>query len=241
MEEEDLANRLYAYLFYAGAVALMLLSLVSYNPVIVGLASALMLFSVVYLNSGHILNNLLIRRSAVVEIYNGYVVNGRLPAAVKKIGSGFVGVSVAVLQLGKESGIDAGGLRSLLESMHEPFEFSISLEETDRERILEGLETKRRMKEIALTKTDRRRYDVINGINREIEFISSEISRMRSGKTYSLLLRLKTRSRSKGMEEAALSSSRGMEHVAGAFSSAFGLRYKILSGEELLESVEAYA
>ncbi len=241
MEEDDIANRLYAYLFYAAAVVCILLSIASYNIIFVACALLLMLFSSLYLNSGHILNNLLIKRSAVIEVYNGYAVNERLPSAVKKVGTAYLSISLAVLQLGSSSSIDGKVFRSMLENVREPFEFSIELAEAEKGKILETLEMKRRMKEIELTRADRRRYERINSITREIELINSEIAGLGPGKTYRMLLRLKTSARSADRGEAALESSRGIEHIAGSFASAFGLSYRILSGEELLGFIEAHA
>lgn len=242
MEEHDAINRAYSYLFYAAAVLCLACGAFLSNAYLVLSTSVLLLLSAVYLNSGHILNNVLIRRSSVIEVYNGYRLSEGLDSAVKKVGGSYQARSIAVLIAEKAGGASHEAIRNLVESIHEPFEFGIMLREADRKRIMEGLETRRRMKEISISRMDQKKQDRMNALKREIDILDSEIENVRKGgKALEVVMKLGALASSESRAEAARESSASIRHIADAFSASLGLGYEILKGEELLAFIEAHS
>ncbi len=242
MEELEAMNRVYSYLFYAAGVLCLIVGAFFSNVYLILFTSLLLLLSAVYLNSGHILNNLFIRRSGIIEVYNGYRLNENLESAVKKLGERYVSRSVSLLRPGKDTAAGPDTIGRLIESIHEPFEYSILLEEADRKRILEGLETKRRMKEIALSRLDQKKQDSVNAVRREIDIVSTELENIRKGgKALEVVMKLCASAESENEAQAARESSSGIRHVSDAFSASLGLDYRILRGEELLGFFEAHS
>ncbi len=242
MEEQDSLNRIYSYLFYAAAVLALICGAFLSNAYLLVLTAALLLLSAIWLNSGHMLNSLLLRRSAVVEIYNGYRISEGLESIVKRIGIGYRAWSIARLKVDRRSSCTGEAVRALIEGIREPFEYSIILGEADRARILEGLETRRRMKEITLSRIDQKKQDRINALRREIDIVAAEIeSVVRSGKALEVVMVIRSYADSESRSGAAGESARRIRHVADAFSAGLGLEYEVLSGERLLGFVEMYS
>ncbi len=232
-------NRLYSYLFYAVGVLCLVCAAFFSNLYLIALTSVLLLFSALYMNSGHIINNILIRRSNIIEIYNGYKLSNGLDSAVKKIGNEYFAVSVALLMIEKANGASHETIRSLVESIHEPFEFGILLKEADRKRLLEGIEVKRRMKEISLSRIDPKQQDKINALRREIDILGVEIENItKSGKALDVIVKLSSFAKSEVEAEASRESAASIRHIADAFSASLGMDYEILRGEELLGFLE---
>jgi hypothetical protein len=239
MEQNETMNRIYSYLFYGIGILCIVCGIFFSDLYLIALTSILLLVSAVYMNSGHIVNNFLIRRSSIIEIYNGYRLSSNLDSAVKKVGNGYYALSVAIIIIEKTSNAGQEIIKNLVESIHEPFEFAILLREADRKRIIEGLEVKRRMKEIALSRTDSKLHDKINGLKREIDILGLEIENIRkSGKALEVVVKLSSFARSEVEVEAAREASSSIRHIADAFSASLGVGYELLKGEELLDSLE---
>ncbi len=240
MEQNEIMNRIYSYLFYAlGTLCVVCAALLS-SAYLAALASLVVLISAVYLNSGHIVNNLLVKRSNIIEIYNGFRLDNNLESAVKRIGDEYRAVSIALLNPGKVDTAMHDAIKALIESVHEPFEFSIMLKEADGKKMIESLDTKRRMKEILLARLDSGKQDRINALKREIDILGTEIQNVRKGgKALDVILKLCAFGSSVNGTGAARESSAGIKRVADAFSSALGMDYEILRGEELLNFIEA--
>jgi hypothetical protein len=235
MEEINKLNALYSYAFYAAAVAVLLVSAIA-GSAYAAFSAILLLLAAVYLNSGHMLNNLLIKRSKFIMIKNGYRLGRNLSSAVKKEGEAYTGVSIAELMVGKA--VDNGMFGNIIDNIKDPFEFSVSIRETEKRRLVESLETKKRVKEIALSRIDPKMYNKINQVKKEIEIIEKEMANILGGsKSLEVSIRLKAIKSSSDRVEAELEPTKSIIRIANAFCTNLGLEYRILSGEELLASL----
>ncbi len=236
MDENDLIKKLYFYAIYCTCLLILILSIISgYLPIVI-ISSIFLLLSVIYLHSGHIINNLLIRKSIIIEISNNYTLSSNISSVFKREGRFFKSISVAIIKPEASPSISSDSFRSLIESIHEPFEYTISLFEIDKKKVLEPIETKRKMKEIQLTKIKADRYDKISNMKREIEIMGSEIESIKSsGKAFEISIFLKAISLSESEAEAASQSYKNLERIADAFSAALKINYDVLRGEELLK------
>lgn len=238
MEEQALSNRIYSYMFYALSVLMLIVSVFFYNIMAFVLATLLIFLSALYFSSGHIINNILLKHAFIVEVYNGYRLSDNITSAVKKIGGDYHSISVASLSLNRGVSVKSSDMLALIEGISDPFEFSISLREIDRKALLESLETKRRMKEISLSRLSQGKYDKANEIKRELEVFDSEIEGIRSkGKALDVSIRIRTVAISGDEIEAERASFASLVHVSEAFSTVLNASYNALKGEALLSAI----
>ncbi len=238
MDENSFGNRLYSYMFYAIAVVILIVSIFFYNIVLFALSAVLVFAAALYYSSGHIINNILLKRSLFMEVRNGYRLGFGISSAVKKAGTSYKSVSVAVLRLNRSVSVGSAEMLSLIEGISDPFEFSIGLREVNKRAMLEGLETKRRMREISLARLPQGAYDRANSIKREIDLFEKEIEGVQGrGKALDVSIRIRTVAVSHDEADASRSSFASLTHVADAFSTVLNASYSILKGEELLAEV----
>lgn len=240
MQEFERTNHIYSYLFYGTALLIIMLSLFVYNAAVIFTIAAMMVLSSVYLNSGHILNNLLIKRSKIIEVYNNYRLAENLNAAVRRSGNYYHGTSVSILRVNREVGGQADLIRSILESVREPFEFSLRMNEVNRNRLIESLETKRRVKEIALSRAGQKQYDKMNKLKREIAVLENDINNViKGGKSFETIIKLRTFYVSDNQNEAGREAYRNLIRISDIFATSLGLEYEVVRSEKLLEVVNA--
>ncbi len=237
MVEKELTNRLYPYAFYSLAAAMLVASAFSFNLYFLALAMVLLLLAAVFFSSGHLVNNLLLKRIGVIDFYGGFRLSKRLCAVTRKNGNGYLSVSVALLRKNSEEKERAEIVESLVSNVNFPFEFSLGIRAVDKKKLLEGLETKRRMKEIEITRSDGGKYDRVNKLKRELSFIESEIKGFRERRPLVVEAKVRTFWLGQNEMEAARESEKNIEQLSGMFSSMLGFEYDILKGESLLEEV----
>ncbi len=238
MLDWEINNRIYSYAFYVMATATFLLGLVSGGYYLAALSAALLLVAAVYFRSGHILNNLLLKKGRVIEVYNGYTLSDDLAAAVKRASNGYVAVSCVLLS-GGAAERNGEHIEAMVTKTDFPFEFSLGLRSVDHGRVLDGLEERRRLKEIEIARSDPKNYDKVNGLRRELSVIDNEIRSVRGEKLLAMKMRLRTFAKSWSATEAAREAVRNAGFISGSFSSTLGLEHEILMGERLLNELEA--
>ncbi len=237
MTKLEVRNAFYSYAFYSLAGVIFVSALLMQSGALVLLSVVLLLASALYFRSGHVINNLLLRRGSVIEISDGYTLSEDLSAAVKKIGNEYHAVSCVLLS-GDPGERNGEHLETLVAKADFPFEFGLGVRSVEHVRILDALEEKRRLKEIELARTDPKKQDRINGLRRELSTIESEIRSVRGEKLLSLSMCLKTFARSQSGIDAAREASRNAGIMADSFSSMLGFEHEVLKGEALLQELE---
>ena len=224
------------YMVYSLAVAVLVLSVLSSNSALVAISALSIVLAVALLHSGHILNAILVRRTGVVEVSGRYQLGQDMHSVSCREGELFKAVSVAILHLRDRSSINQALMKDLLDSIDEPFEFSIEMAEINKERLIENLRTKLRIKEIALSRTKTGQYDRSNWLRRQIDVINSDIASLSAGgKSFEYLIRLRSICVMPDEAEAKMYSARNIQGLASKFSVALSADYEILYGEGLLE------
>ncbi len=238
MLDVELQNRAYAYAVYAAAIITLALGMLFRNAYALAIDSLLLLCSVAYLNSGHIINGLLLKKGKIVEVCMGYRLSDDVRSIVKAQGNSHVAISCVIA---RSSSTERNGetLNALLRNIDFPFEFSMGMKAIDQEKVLDKLEEKRRLKEIEIARCDAKKYDRVNGLRRELSIIESEIRSMRGQKMLTLALKLKTFCTAGSSFEAARGSASNAEKLASAFSSSLGFECEMLRGERLLDEIMA--
>ena len=217
------------------SIATFIASLISANAAVLAISSMILLSSVILLHSGHIINNILVKKSKIIEISGNYRLSQNLNSISRNENGLFKSMSMALLWPRQSSQIKGDSVRDLLDSLTEHFAFSIELLEVDKTKILENLKTKLRMKEIALSRIDASAHDKANALRRQIDLINGDISNLASaGKSFQFAIKLMSICVSESQAEAESSSSKNIEIIANKFSAALGIDHEILSGERLL-------
>lgn len=235
MEDSRSRNRIYSYCIYGTCLAIFIFSLISFNVMAIVFVAGMLLLSVVYMNSGHLINSLIIKGTHIVEVGGGYKLASNMQSLVRKVENGYIGVSIAVLK--PTSTIETGSVafENLLNKVKIPFEFCISLRKVDQKKILDSLETKRRMKELELSQAGSD-YKNINMIKRQISTLESEIELISHGdEPIEARIRLRCIAHAETESEASRISLRQVEHVAGIVAASFKLEYTVANGEDLFD------
>ncbi len=239
MEEQEIFNRIYSYAFYSIALGSFVLSLFSYSIVLVFISIIMLIFSAITYHSGHILNNILIKRSNIIEIYNGFTVCNDGFSLYKKVGNKYLGISIATFKPKDDGRISDEVYRSLISNVHEPFCLSVCINEINKKRLTEPLEVKRQMKEIEYRRTSSKVSDKRNEIKRELELIDEELENLNSSKkSLEIVISLKTFVYSSNWRNSARESLYNLKNISSILSTEARLDCEILRGEELLSFVE---
>lgn len=234
MDEEILGNKKYAYALYALSAALLAGAAGLYAKLIVPAIIALAL-SVAYFHSGQIINTLVLQKKKIVAVSGNYYLSKSMVSAVRRVGGGYEGVSVAVVHIDHTPRSEADLFDALLERLDTSFEFIMSLEPFDKRKVMEGLRTRRSMKEIELSHTRQDKQAKIGRLKRELSFIDGEIAQLNNGsKPFMTAFKLRCSAYAAMENEAARESANSVERVAQAFSATFDASYTLLKGSEIL-------
>ncbi len=223
------------YIVYVTSAVLFISSIAMLNGIALMLSSIALLTSVVFLHSGQIVNNLLIKRSAIVEVSGNYRLSSNTYSISRDEGNGYKSISIATVKPVSPN-LNRNALNDLINSLNEQFEFSIELMEVDKSKILENLRTRLRVKEIALSRINPESHAKVNSIRRQLEVINGDIESLASsGKSFQYEIKLKSIYFSMDRSEAELYSYKNIESLSSKFSAALGVDCEILSGERLLQ------
>lgn len=237
MIEKELTNRLYPYAFYSLAAAMLVASVFSFNLYFLAFAIVLLLSAAVFFSSGHLVNDLVLKRMGFIGFYEGFRLSKKMYSVTRKSGNGYISLSAAILRKSGEEKEKLDLLESLVSNVNFPFEFCLGIRSVDKRKVLEGLETKRRMKEIEITRSEGGKYDKTNKLKRELSVIEGEIRSFRELRPLAVEARVKTFWLGQNEMEAARESEKNIEQLSGMFSSMLGFECEMLKGEDLLEEV----
>jgi hypothetical protein len=179
---------------------------------------------------------LIIKKTGVVQILGNYELEGDRISAVGKRGESFVAVSAAVLKELPSREISKDSIEKIIASSNAPFRLVMQVERLNTEKISDDLKTRRRLKEIELSKTNSKKGpDQSKIIEREIELIESEIDAITSGstplKTNTYIMSFASSESRFVSQERALSQ---VKALAGEFSAVLGASFEVLTGADLL-------
>jgi len=234
---DNLGDKLFAYSFYAISICSLLFSLLFGSALLAFLAMVMALLSIIYLHTGKLINNLLIKNSRVIVLSNGYELSNNLYSAVKKGNSFYESISIAILIVNSQISNNGLAFEQLLDKLKVPFEYSIELKELNKKRILDELETKLHMKEIQLA-NEKPNSKELGRLKREIGIIESEINAINSGgNPFNVEFKIKCRAASTSLIEATSVSQKNAELVANLFATSLNVGYRLLKGEELLNAI----
>ena len=129
MNTANHGNKNIFYMAYALSGAIFIAALIFSNTLILIAASSMLLLAALSLHSGHIINNILIKRSNIVMVSGNYRISQNLNSISRREGESFRSISIALLKPRSGSEVKSNSLKDLLDSLNEHFEFSVELAE----------------------------------------------------------------------------------------------------------------
>ncbi len=239
MESERLNDRIFSYAFYALSGLTLFASMIFHSLAVFFISIIMLVLSAVYYNSGHIVNNFLLKKSKVIEIRNDYSLSSDLLAVSKKKGRVYNAMAIAKMERkNADVEIDSKAIIKFMEDVKGQFEFTIKVVEIDKNRFVQTLETKKGMKEILLERFENKEYRKMNEIQKQISLMNDEINSIKTGgRAYEIETLLTTFSNSMDRIDAEREVRHALERIAASFSVVTGMEYRMLSGEALLEAI----
>ncbi len=225
---------LYAILAISAATAVASLLSLNVYLILFSLSSSLALFFLYKL--WDVFENLIIRKTGVIQLVGDYQFEGERVSAIRKTGGSFNALCAAVLKDLPSKEINRENIERIVSSTNSPFRFVIQVERLNTGKIFDDLRTRRKMKEIQLSKIENRNdKNPSKSVERELELIEDELKVISSGsiplKT-SIYLMSFAKSESKFVaEEKALSQ---VNALAGEFSAVLGAGFEIVNGSALI-------
>ncbi|MDE1850234.1 MAG: hypothetical protein KGH54_00360 [Candidatus Micrarchaeota archaeon] len=238
MDPIDFIERNSNYLAYGAFAATMLLSIILLSPAALAISAVSLAVAIAYSRSSHIINPILARRHGIVLVGHGYRLSENPKVAVRDDGPLYKGVCVAHLIPNSRITNSGEKFEEIIAKCRFPFEFSMQVAENDLKSVVDALETRRRMKEIEISRTRASKSDELGRLRRELAIIESEITEITKGKRPTGVV-LKVKSGSSGPTESAAANSAlsQLEQLCSLFSATYNLGHRVLSGEELLSNM----
>ena len=213
-------------------------SIATFNPYLMAMGiAAVLLISITY-KLWYLLEPVLIRKTNIVEIIGGYELSGTRSTAVRKVGNRFYATAAAELNPSKAE-IDGKRIEEIISRSNTPFKFILQLERLNSKKMTENLQTKRGMKEIALSKLSSGstgNTQKVNLLKREIEQLDRDIHSISSGSCPVRLIQyILSSSHAESRYVAEEKARSQVREMAGQFGSLIDAQPRVLEGAELLE------
>jgi len=183
----------------------------------------------------------IIKHTGVVQVIGDYELEADRFAATRKKGLHFSAVSAAILKDFPTKEINRENIERIISSSNSPFKFVVQVEKLNTRKITDDLKTKRRLKEIELSKARAKEgTDSSTIVEREIELIESEIKSISSGavplKTNIYLMSVGSSESRFAAQEKALAQ---LKEIAGEFSAVLGAGFEVVTGAELISIIKS--
>jgi hypothetical protein len=224
------------FLLIAVDVMASVASLLLFNVylIILSVSASLLLFFLYKL--WDVFESLVIKRTGIIQLVDDYELEGDRISAVRKKGEIYSAVSAAVLRDMPSKELDREGIERIIASSNAPFRFVLQVAKLNTGKIFDDLKTRRRMKEIELSRAGARKGDdPTKVVERELELIEGEIRAINMGavplKTSIYLMSFAESESKFASEERALSQ---VKALAGEFSAVLGAGFEVLNGAELI-------
>ncbi|MGC8669716.1 MAG: hypothetical protein ACP5TL_01010 [Candidatus Micrarchaeia archaeon] len=217
---------------------LMAASIALMNPYIIVLSILSIFMSIVVYRGWYIIEAFVFTHSNLIEICDGFELNGSRNTAIRKNNNEFCATAAAYVE-GSVKPIEQGDLENLISKIDFTFKYIVHLKQLNADNIIDTLKTKRAMKEIELSKLGNSPKDSIRKtkIKNQIEIINNDINIMSSSKPLELARYIITTGRAQSRIAAEEVAHQQLREITGKFSALTNATCKELSGDELIEAI----
>ncbi len=210
------------------------------NAPLVALGSVSALTGIGLHKGWDIIEPMLLKRSGMVQILNGYELSGDRKVAVLAAGNGFTATAAALLDTSKTRELDRERLEEIIGRAGVPFKLVMIARPLDTSKVLDRLRTAQYRTEIELSRMYGNGADEvkIRHAKAKLGAIEEDISSITSGKApLKVLHYVMHAAHSTGRFMAQEEAISGLAALAGAFDAALGTRSKVLAGGELMDAL----
>lgn len=225
------------YALVSFTAAALVLGAVTLDSMLIAVSSAAALASLIILKMWPIIESLVIKRTNIVQVLNGFELGGDREAAVAMTDVGYTATCAADIE--SFSGVSLGKerLEAVIAHTGAPFRFSIQVERLDTREVMEGLETQKHMREIAISRLPNQGSGKatmkMQRLKNEISRIEHDISALGAGLPLRLAAYVMTSAAAQG-RLAANNAAKAQIRAIVSELEAVGISCRILTGSELL-------
>ena len=221
--------------------ACLALSIVTLNQLLIAITGILVLGAAATYKLWYIIDSMLFRHTGVIEMFGGFELGGNREVAVARVDGEVVAVTAAYLYPTDASTAEIGKIEGVISNTAAPFKLVMQAESLDRIKILDSLETKRNMKEIALSRIYQDPTDskTAKDLKREIELIEHEIETMTGGAVpMHLIYYIATAAVSRNAYDAEERAKYQIRELANQIAAVTNSTFRIASGADLLRLMQ---
>jgi hypothetical protein len=229
-------NKIIIYLVIAIGFGACAASLLTLNLYLIAFCSALSLVLIFLYKLWDVFEAIVIRKTNVVQLLGDYEIEAERLTATRSTAKGFSATAAAILKSPPTREISRENIERIIANSNSPFRLVVQAERLDESKIIDNLKTRRRMKEIELSKARAERGDSSrNVIKREIEVLESEIKAIGAGsapiETNIYLITSAVSDSKFAAQERAVAQAK---ELSGEFSAVLGAGFDSVSGTELI-------
>ncbi len=188
----------------------------------------------------YLVDALIFRRTSLIQVVDSCELNGERSTAVRRLGGRYCATAAALLKTGPTERIEREKIEGIIANSRCQFRFVTQVETVDIGKLLDRLNTRMSMNEIALGRLSGRNEKgnivKINRLKREIEHTKGEIEKISTGgaplRVSQYIMTSAVSDNRFAAQERAKSQVR---ELVGEFGALLGSKAEILSGNELLE------
>jgi hypothetical protein len=179
-----------------------------------------------------------VSRSGVVQMIGDFELEGGRLSATRKTPGGFSATAAAQLSASPSKELNRDNIERIVANSNAPFRFVVQAERLSASKILDGLKTRRRMKEIELSKARAKEHDGHSRdkvIEREIELLEGEIRAIANGASpIKVDIYIMTTATAESRFLAEERAQGQIKELSGEFSAVIGAGFEQVSGSGLV-------
>ncbi|MGC8572061.1 MAG: hypothetical protein ACP5RI_01740 [Candidatus Micrarchaeia archaeon] len=231
---------LYAMLAVCAIIAVS--SIISLNLYLILFDSILLLLSIALFAFSDIFHNLIIKHSNIIQVFNGYELSNDRSIAIFRSNGKVCALSAAMIDPSNVDELSKDKIEHLIGNMNYPFKLVMKTDKLDIKKIIDKLQTKKSMHEIAISRlnSNNSKHSLyINKLKREIEIIEHDIASISNGTVpIKLIYYVMTVAVADTVLEASERSKSQIKEIAAQFNVMLSSHSSILEGDDLIRLLE---
>ena len=227
-----------SYLFLVTSVTLAIVSVLTFNIVVICAASFALLMSAIVLRMWDILDSFVFRHTNLIQLFNGFELSGDRRSAVRKSNGMAFATAVAALRIAGDGELGRDKIESIIARTEYPFKFTMQVERLNITKLLDRLNTRRNIIDIELARLDPKSQKHMQRqarLKREMEQIDNDIKNITTGEMpLKLVYYLATTAASESTYDAEERARSQIRELSSKFDALLGSKSEMVSGDELL-------
>ncbi|MCL5099813.1 MAG: hypothetical protein M1158_01685 [Candidatus Marsarchaeota archaeon] len=234
---KDSYSSIVEYVLVGGTIAALALGAITLDIALIACASIAAMASLLVLKLWPVIESLVIKRTNMIQLLGEFELSGDRESATAIIDSGYSATGAAKVIGAPEAELGRERLEAIVARTGAPFRFVVQVEKFDPKGFVEKMETRRRMREIELSKVTERNSGMglvkTRRLKNEISMIEHELEAIGAGLPLRLSAYVAT-SAAMPTKRAAEDSARAQIRALAAELGALGVECSVVTGNELI-------